>query len=131
MFITTGSTASASELIINGFKPWLEVRSFGENTTGKPIGMYAWQFDDYTFVPICFRFLNANDEGDFYEGLAPDVYVPDDLTVPFGDTEEDCLKAALQYLETGVLPAPGARKAGRIPVPEYLHGIRTEMGAIY
>ena len=131
LFITTRSTASASELIINGLKPWLEVRSFGDNTNGKPVGMYIWQYEDYTFVPICFRFLNANDEGDFYEGLTPDVYVADDITVPFGDPEEDCLKSAVHYLETGKLEAPGTRKAAVIPVPQYFPpGVRAEIGAI-
>ena len=131
LFITSRSTASASELIINGLKPFLEVRSFGDNTTGKSVGMYIWQYEDYTFVPICFKFVNANDEGDFYDGLVPDVYVTDDLTVPFGNPEEDCLKSALHYLETGLLESPGTRKAGLIPVPEYLPaGVRSEIGAI-
>ena len=129
-FITTGSTASASELVINGLKPYMEVKSFGEYTYGKPVGMYSWQFDDYTLVPICFKYTNVNDEGDFYNGLAPDVDIPDDLTVPFGDPEEDCLKAALEYIRTGTLPE-GAVKADRLKKPVYEPpGLKFEIGAI-
>ena len=131
LFITSRSTASASELIINGLKPLIEVRCFGDNTYGKPVGMYIWQYDDLTFVPICFRFLNANDEGDFYDGLVPDVYVTDDLALPFGNPGEDCFQSAMNYLETGILEAPGIRKAARVPVQEFLPaGIRSEIGAI-
>jgi carboxyl-terminal processing protease len=130
-FITTGSTASASELVINGLKPYMEVKSFGEDTYGKPVGMYAWQYDDYTLVPICFKYTNANDEGDFYDGLEPDVYIPDDLTVPFGDPEEDCLKAALEYIRTGELPEEAAVKADQIKMPVYEPpGLKFEIGAI-
>ncbi len=130
-FITTRSSASASELVLNGLRPYLEVRSFGESTYGKPVGMYSWQFEDFTFVPICFKYTNANDEGDFYDGLVPDVYVVDDLTVPFGDPEEDCLKAALEYLKTGVLPPAGIKKVDRISIPLFEPpGLKFEIGAI-
>jgi len=130
-FITTGSSASASELVLNGLKPYLEVRSFGESTYGKPVGMYSWQFEDYTFVPICFKYTNADDEGDFYDGLIPDVYIVDDLTVPFGDPEEDLLKAALEYIKTGVLPPSGIIKSDRIRIPLIEpSGLKFEIGAI-
>jgi hypothetical protein len=37
----------------------------------------------------------------------------------------------MHYLETGILEAPGIRKAARVPVQEFLPaGIRSEIGAI-
>ncbi len=105
-FIGTSSTASASELVINSVKPYVETMLTGESTHGKPVGMYAFAFTYYNYVvlPISFKYTNANDEGDFYDGLAPDIIVDDDLTKDFGDPEEACLAAVLDYIETGTIP---------------------------
>ena len=102
-FIGTNSTASASELLINGLEPLMDVSLIGDNTYGKPVGMLAMPFINYDYVilPVCFRFTNANDEGDFYDGLVPDSYADDDITKDFGDPEEECLEATLNYIETG------------------------------
>ncbi len=37
-FITTGLTASASEIVINSLAPWTEVAIVGDDTLGKPVG---------------------------------------------------------------------------------------------
>jgi carboxyl-terminal processing protease len=100
-FIGTANTASASELTINGVKPYLtSTVLIGSTTDGKPVGMYAFPFTNYDYVvlPICFRYTNANNVGDFYSGLTPDIQADDDLTRDFGDPEESSLKAALDYI---------------------------------
>jgi carboxyl-terminal processing protease len=114
-FIGTNSTASASELLINGLDPLLDVSLIGDNTYGKPVGMLALPFINYDYVvlPVCFRFTNANDEGDFYDGLVPDSYADDDLTKDFGDPEEDCLEATLNYIETGTPSVFHLKTTGR------------------
>jgi C-terminal processing protease CtpA/Prc len=103
-FIGTGSTASASELMINGVKPYLgSVILAGSTTHGKPVGMYSFPFVNYDYVvlPVTFKYTNANDEGDFYGGIPPDLEAEDDLSHDFGDTEEASLKAVLNYLAGG------------------------------
>jgi C-terminal processing protease CtpA/Prc len=100
-FIGTSSTASASELVINGVKPYVpSVILAGSTTHGKPVGMYAFPFIDYDYVvlPIAFKYTNADGEGDFYDGIAPDLPADDDLTHDFGDPEETSLKAILDYI---------------------------------
>jgi carboxyl-terminal processing protease len=128
-FIASGSTASASELLINGLDPLMDVSLIGDNTYGKPVGMLALPFINYDYVvlPVCFRFTNANDEGDFYDGLVPDSYSDDDLTKDFGDPEEDCLEATLNYIETGIpsvthLKTTGATRVllGGSPLNQFL-----------
>ncbi|MBP9030500.1 MAG: hypothetical protein KBG14_12225, partial [Bacteroidales bacterium] len=42
VFITTSSTASASELVINALKPHMDVVLVGSKTHGKPVGMYTF-----------------------------------------------------------------------------------------
>ncbi len=53
----------------------------------------------YVFLPITFEFVNASDEGGFYDGMIPDVLANDDITRDFGDPEELSLKAAIAILE--------------------------------
>jgi carboxyl-terminal processing protease len=105
-FIGTRSTASASELIINGVKPFVNTILAGTPTHGKPVGMDVYAFKDYDYVvlPITFRYTNKDNVGDFYDGLIPDLPADDDLTKNFGNPEESSLKAVLDYIETGIIP---------------------------
>ena len=105
LFITTNGTASASELVINGLKPFMTTYLIGGKTHGKPVGMYSFTYNemDWAFVPICFSLKNANNEGDYFDGINVNVEAADDYTLPFGDVNEDSFAAALNYL--GVLPA--------------------------
>jgi len=117
-FITTGSTASASEALINGLEPYKEVFTIGKQTYGKPVGMYRF-YDNkeyYAFVPVCFRIANANEVTDYYEGLTVDVEERDDLTKEFGNPEEASLKQALHHIETGSFIQNKSVSASSAPV---------------
>jgi C-terminal processing protease CtpA/Prc len=110
-FITTGSTASASELTINGVKPYLsEIGIAGSTTHGKPVGMYAFPFNNYDYVvlPVTFKYTNAADEGDFYDGITPTLLAGDDLTRDFGNPDEESLGALLDYIRGGTVPLKSA-----------------------
>jgi carboxyl-terminal processing protease len=96
--IATSGTASASELIINGLRPYIPVYVVGDDTHGKPTGMYRWFYSTYAFVPVTFKTTNANDEGDFYEGIPADGYAADDTSRAFGDPEEASLQQALHFI---------------------------------
>lgn len=105
-FIGTGGTASASELVINAFTPYLHANSalIGSNTYGKPVGQIALDLaacDDRLRV-IAFRTENANHVGDYYTGLAGKVEAScqagDDLSRPLGDPAEASVKGALDFL---------------------------------
>ncbi len=110
VFITTRSSASASEVVINSLLPYVDVTIVGDTTHGKPAGMNIWGFPfpsnadpdpDYTYVfaPITFEYVNASDEGRFYEGIEPDIKAADDITHDFGDPEEASLAAAIAVLQ--------------------------------
>lgn len=100
-FITSAATASASELLINNLKPYLDVKTIGSTTHGKPVGMYGFEVMDYVIAPIAFKTVNAQNVGDYYTGLAVDAAVSDGLTKNWGDTQENCLAATLNYIQTG------------------------------
>ncbi len=101
VFITAGGTASASELVINGLTPFLNVVLVGDTTFGKPVGQYGFDFCGNTLFPVAFETLNANFEGEYFDGLAVDCPADDDLFSELGDVNESSLAEALNYLDTG------------------------------
>lgn len=108
--ITSRSTASASEAVINGLKPFLDVITIGDSTYGKPVGMGGWTYGKkYIFYPVTFKLVNKNDEGDYFDGLPPSARVADDITHDFSDRNELCLKEAIHFLETGSVSAKKER----------------------
>jgi len=130
VFITTSGTASASELVINGLKPYMTVALVGSKTHGKPVGMYVFEYKeiDWVFVPICFSLKNANGVGDYYDGLAVDVEASDDYTSPFGDVNEDSFSASLTYL--GVSPVKRIKTQKAMPSKMITgKGLYEEIGA--
>ena len=106
-FVGTGATASASELVINAFVPYLgtDAGLIGTNTYGKPVGQIAVDraaCDDRLRV-IAFSLRNAADSDAYFDGLAPAVKASckagDDYTKPLGDPGEASTRAALDYLQ--------------------------------
>lgn len=102
--ITTGGTASASEMIINGLKPHMNVATVGDNTYGKPVGQSGLEFcEDDILRAVTFRVVNSEGESDYYPpvGIAPTCAAEDDLAHGFGDPAEASLAEALHYLADG------------------------------
>jgi hypothetical protein len=106
-FITTGLTASASEIVINGLAPWAEVAIVGDDTLGKPVGQSAYDPEgcDLRLRLLAFRFTNALDEGDYYTGLASSLpyacRARDELAREPGDPDEASTAEALAWLGSG------------------------------
>lgn len=108
--ITTRLTASASEAVMNGLVPLMNVVSIGDTTNGKPVGMNGWDVGQkYFFWPVTFKIVNENDQGDYFNGIAPAEEVSDDITHDFSDRKELCLREAIHYLETGSTAAKSLR----------------------
>ncbi|HOW51154.1 MAG TPA: S41 family peptidase [bacterium] len=113
VFIATGGTASASEVVINGLKSYIEVAIIGDTTYGKPVGMNPMEHCDYTLVPITFKLANSEGYGDYYDGLPADCAAADDVTHDFGDPLEESLAAALAYLNDKSCPAAPVMQSWR------------------
>ncbi len=105
-FLTSTGTASASELIINNLKPFMNVILIGEHTYGKNVGSFTitdnakrW---NYGLQPITFKILNALDQSDYgsVNGFLPDYALLDDA-LPYkllGDPNETYLNKALNII---------------------------------
>ena len=105
--ITSGNTCSASECLINGLSPYLQVVTVGGTTCGKPVGGGAVGYGDQVYRLIMFKVVNARGKGDYYDGLPPTCAAPEDLTYGLGNPEEASLKAALYYIQHGRCPERG------------------------
>jgi carboxyl-terminal processing protease len=113
--LTSNSTASASELVINGLKPYMPVITIGANTYGKNLfgtliddDQKRWNWGLYVMLG---QTANANDESDYgtINGIAP-TYKVDDTVIPFrsfGDDNETLFSKVLNVM--GVPTAPSAR----------------------
>ncbi|WP_378188331.1 S41 family peptidase [Aquimarina sp. W85] len=111
--LTTRSSASASELIINGLNPYIDVRTVGTNTRGKfqaSITLYdsenfgrqgANPNHTYAIQPLVLKSVNAVGFTDYFEGFAPDIEIAEDYTNLgiLGDPNERLLKAALNDIQ--------------------------------
>lgn len=105
--LVSDNTASASELLINGLRPYMKVRVIGENTSGKYTGSTTIKdWDDkgnvnpshkYAMQPIVVKYANSDGVSDYVNGLTPDIVAREDIAnlLPFGDPNEKLLSYAL------------------------------------
>ena len=113
--ITTGASASASELVINALRPFIPVVTVGGATYGKPVGQYGFTMCDKVVYPVAFSLRNALGQGDFFGGIAADCPALDDPAHQLGDPEEASLAEALTVVRTGACsPVPEETAAGTL-----------------
>lgn len=104
--IGRGGTASASELVTNSMIPYLgnNIALIGTNTFGKPVGQFAFDRSacDDRLRAVTFKTVNANDQGEYFDGLAsvmPNTCrAGDDLTAQLGDSDEASVSVALDFI---------------------------------
>ena len=99
--IATRSSASASELVVNSLRPFIPVTVIGDRTYGKPVGQYGIDFCDKVLAPVAFSLVNANGQGDYFDGIAADCAAPDDIEHDLGTADEGSLFEALHVIRTG------------------------------
>ena len=122
--LTSGTTASASELVINGLKPYMDVVVIGENTFGKFYGSYLLydQNDppkhNWAIAPVVLKYANANGVTDYTNGISPDIYLQDDLlkATSFGDEADQMLATAIAFLNGNITSGRIASSRNYTPV---------------
>lgn len=110
--LTTRSTASASELIINCLRPYIDVVVIGDVTTGKNVGSVTL-YDSpnfsknnvsgshtYAMQPIVLRINNAEGFGEYSSGLEPDLLLKEDFDNlgVLGSPDEPLFAAAINMI---------------------------------
>ena len=99
--IATRGTASASEAIINGLRPYMDVKVVGDTTYGKPVGQVSFDFCDKVLYPVAFAVTNSNGQADYFNGIPADCAAGDDLDHAIADAREASLAEALSVMRTG------------------------------
>lgn len=113
--LTSKSTASASELVINCLKPYIDVVQIGDKTTGKNVGSITL-YDSPTFgkyninpshkyamQPIVLKIVNKDGFGDYTSGITPSYSLPENLNFMgvLGQPDEPLLEKAISQI-TGI-----------------------------
>jgi carboxyl-terminal processing protease len=131
--LTSNATASASELVINGLKPYMDVVTIGENTAGKNLfgqligdDQERWKWGAYVMLG---QTANANGASDYgtINGMTPTYQVADSTIpyLPFGDENETLLRKALDVMG---IPAPtGLRTVNSKSVTTFRKSLRDDI----
>ena len=116
VFIVSGNTASASELVINSLKPYMNVNMVGTKTYGKPVGFFPVTIENkYEVYYSLFQTKNSLGQGDYFDGLVPSVPFTDvrgDLDDPrnnFGDPQEYYTSVAINKIAPGAVVSSSAK----------------------
>ena len=110
--ITTDNTASASELVINGLRPYINVIQIGETTVGKNVGSFTVYDSEtltktnvnpthkYAMQPLVFKITNADNFGDYTGGLPPTFQQSEKISTYgiLGDTSEPLLNLVISKI---------------------------------
>lgn len=138
--LTSTGTASASEAIINGLDPYMDVVVIGGQTVGKNVGsrtLYDSPGSDfskkstanpvhqYALQPLTTKIINSIGFGDYEDGFTPDIELSEldyllDLK-PLGNENEILLQAALSYIaptRSGLTLTPSFDDRSVLPGPE-------------
>lgn len=118
VFIVSGNTASASELVINCLKPYMTVKMVGTKTYGKPVGFFPITLENkYEVYFSLFNTKNSLGQGDYFDGFTPDVPFTDairgDLDDPrnnFGDPQEYYTSVAINQIAPSSVVVTSAAK---------------------
>jgi len=116
VIVLTGPyTASASEQVINGLKPYMDqVILIGDTTYGKNVASFSLyeendQNNKWGLQPIVAKYFNKDGQSDFTAGFVPDYRV-DDIGMPgikpLGDVNENLLNQA--FVTLGIFNKPSA-----------------------
>lgn len=125
-FIVSDDTASASELVINGLFPYVDVKLVGVKTVGKQVGSITVYDSEgyrrngpnfntnhfYALQPIVLEIKNANGENN-PNGYIPNVILPedfgrDDETINLGvlgEKSDPLLNRTINLITTGIKSA--------------------------
>ena len=112
--ITSKSSASASELVINCLRPYIDVIQIGTSTYGKyQASVTLYDSPDfslngvnsshtYALQPLVLKTLNSQGVTDYYDGLSPDIIANENSSNLgiIGDINEPLLSLALSQINT-------------------------------
>ena len=131
--LVSSNTASASEAVANGLKPYMNVTLIGKTTEGKDVGMDPIRDSEnkypYYMWPITFRITSTDTSFHYSDGLVPDATNDldetsnDSIMYPLGDPQEILFARAVELI-TGTTTTRAVKETSthpsvRVEVPAY------------
>ncbi|WP_026631825.1 S41 family peptidase [Dyadobacter alkalitolerans] len=100
VFLVSSRSASASELLINGLKPYMNVTLVGGKTVGKNVGSVTLTDSKkkvkWGLQPIVSKSLNKDKKSDYSVGFTPDIAASEgNVLYPYGNPKDPLLGEAL------------------------------------
>jgi len=101
--LTSSRSASASELLINGLKPFMAVTLVGGKTVGKNVGSITISDEKagikWGLQPIVTKSFNGLRQSDYSVGFTPDFPATEGVKIyPYGDPHDPLLGEALFHI---------------------------------
>ncbi len=102
--LSSRSTASASEAIVNCLRPYMNVVLIGDTTSGKYTAVNVFSDRDkpakhnWAIFLVTSRIANANGVTDYINGFVPDYLVQDNMLTPLGDENEPLFAKAIELI---------------------------------
>ena len=118
--LTSGNTASASEIVINGLRPYMKGRliQVGTPTFGKNVAQSRFYNEETPLVELwltTYSLTNSEDFGDYFtNGLQPDCQATENLAGKLGTlgtTDDILMEPVLYHMANGTFPAPAPEPA--------------------
>lgn len=120
--LTSNSTASAAEIVINNLKPYMQVIQIGDTTLGKDMAGFvvedkrkprkiSWQIH-----PVIYKVFNASGTGEYSNGISPQVMINEYAglpLLPLGDPNETLISSALNG---GYFKSAAQEKTGSVKI---------------
>ncbi len=142
IFLVTSGSASASEMMINGLNPYMDVVLIGNKTYGKNVGSFiVYDYIDdkqtknpnhtWALLPITFGIFNSIGFGDYGDGFSPNNELNEDLENLgiLGNIDEPFLRRALDFI-SGKVSSTSSFTTNSVKLP--FNEIQIEEGrAIY
>lgn len=119
--LASGRTCSASEMVVNGLAPLMDVTVVGGTSCGKPFGTQGREFCGKVMQAVEIEFVNDAGVGGYADGIPATCAASDDPAHALGDPAEGMLAAALAHIADGTCAtpasAPGLAARTRAPEP--------------
>ncbi|MEK8031402.1 S41 family peptidase [Ideonella sp. DXS29W] len=116
VYVLTGPrTCSASEQVINGLRPYVNVVTIGDTTCGKPVGFLP-QADGCGSVvnAVNFESVNSRNEGRYFDGFDATCPVAEDFSQPQGSEADPLIIAAEDHADGFGCPTLSASQKTKI-----------------
>lgn len=130
--LTSQSTASASELIINSLRTYIPVYVIGDITVGKNVGSIGFDKNEWHMQPIVCKIFNNKKQSDYDEGFAPGYYYLEAVTlredykvretIPFaniGSENDPLIKKALQIASKSSINTRSSERVSEVNIKTF------------